>query len=1008
MDTSEKDFEATIEIVLAGPADRLIDRVSELPHGTGYGYVRRRPDQYDRALCLIPDDVIGFLVATQPQEWEKLKRQHGDQVRERFLKRLVREIETRGTLDVLRKGVVDLGCKFHLAYFRPETGFNDEHRRLYNANLLAVVRQLHYSQKNENSLDLALFLNGLPIFTAEIKNPLKGQTVQDAVAQYRRDRDPKEPLFVFGRCLGHFAVDTDLVYMTTHLQGGRTEFLPFNRGRDRGAGNPDNPNGFKTAYLWEQVWERDSLLDILSHFLVRRKKLDENGKETNEWEIIFPRYHQLEAVRRMIAHARGHGAGHYYLIQHSAGSGKSNSIAWLCHQLAGLHDAEDRRVFDSIVVITDRRVLDRQLQGTIRSFAQVRGVVKTIEKQKAKELAEALEQGRDIIVTTLQTFPFVAGKIGTLPGKRFAVVIDEAHSSQSGESNKSLKEVLAVSSLEEAEEQERDEEQDDEDAINTAVEEVQKQRGKLPNVSFFAFTATPKSKTLELFGTPQADGIFQPFSLYTMRQAIEEKFILDVLKNYATYKVYFALHKKIAEDPKYDRQKGTYLLRSYADLHEHGIRTKTEIVVEHFHNQVRHRIGGKAKAMVVTRSRLHAVRFKQAFDKYLREKRYPYRALVAFSGEVTDPDTGMKSTEAGMNGFSESQTAETFKQKDCRFLIVAEKFQTGFDQPLLHTMYVDKKLGGVHAVQTLSRLNRTYPPEKEDTFVLDFANEADEIQKAFQPYYEATLLSEATDPNKLYDLQRMLEEYHLFSQEDVEAFARVYFSRKGKQEQLQPILNAVVDRYQKRGEEEREDFRKHVGDFVRLYAFLSQVISFTDPYLEKLYQFTRHLLRKLPVTRDEFPVEITDNINMDSYRIQETSSGEIKLLSEDGELQPISDLGTGRSNEDDLAPLSEIIQYINEHYGTDFTDEDRVRHFASDMERRLEGIEGLQKALDPEINPSQETRKLAFDTFFSDTLEDMIEANFDIYKKIVDDSAFGALFRAAMFQKVAGLFKGRQ
>lgn len=898
----------------------------------------------------------------------------------------------------------DLGCHFELAYFQPETKLNEEHARLYEANILGVMRQVHYSAQSDKSLDLVLFVNGLPVITAELKTPLKGQTVQNAVAQYKHDRDPREPLFQFRRCLAHFAVDTDLVFMTTRLQGGKTWFLPFNKGHDRGAGNPPNSKGFKTAYLWEEVWRRDRLLDILNHFVVDRDKLDEKGKKTNEREVIFPRHHQLDTVRRLAAHARENGAGQNYLVEHSAGSGKSNSIAWLCHRLAGLHDARDQRVFDSIVVITDRRVLDQQLRSTIRSFEQVQGIVTAIEKHKAKELAEALTGGKDIIVTTLQTFPFVTEKVGELPGRRFAVVIDEAHSSQSGETNRSMKEILTAGSLEEAAKEQEAGQQDEEDAVNAAVEAVMRRRGRLKNVSFFAFTATPKPKTLELFGTPQPGGGLAQFSLYSMRQAIEEGFILDALQNYTTFKVYFSLLKKIEADPRYDRKKATYLLRSYADLHEHAIHTKTVMILDHFEQEVKNRIAGKAKAMVVTRSRLHAVRYKLEIDREMKTRRLPYKALVAFSGEVKDPESGQKFTEAGMNGFPESQTAATFKAGEYRILIVAEKFQTGFDQPLLHTMYVDKKLDGVNAVQTLSRLNRTYRPEKEDTCVLDFVNEADDIQKAFQPYFEATLLSEPTDPNKLYDLKRTVEDHHLFRTEEVSDFARVYFSVKGKQEQLQPLLDSVVDRYELRSKEERADIRSHVGDYVRLYAFLSQVITFSDAGLEKFYQFTRHLLRKL-MPDDPLPVEITKNINMDSYRIQQTSSGAIKLMDEDGQLKPISALGTGRPRQEDPAPLSEIIEYINDHFGTDFTDADKVRFFAENMGRRLEDQEGLRRALDAGVNPSEETRKLAFATFFGDTLEDMIDSDFDIYKKIKDDPNFGALFRDVMYRRIAAAFE---
>jgi type I restriction enzyme R subunit len=742
-------------------------------------------------------------------------------------------------------------------------------------------------------------------------------------------------------------------------------------------------------------------LEILNHFLVDRDKIDENGKKTGEREVIFPRYHQLDAVRRLVAHARQNGTGQNYLVEHSAGSGKSNSIAWLCHRLVGLHDAHDRRLFDSVVVVTDRRVLDQQLRSTIRSFEQVKGIVTAIEKHKSQELADALMSGKDIIITTLQTFPFVTEKIGEMPGHRFAVVIDEAHSSQSGETHRSMKEVLTASSLEEAAKEEAAEQPDQEDAVNAAVEAAMRRRGRLRNVSFFAFTATPKAKTLELFNTPDPGTGRPPFSLYSMRQAIEEGFILDVLQNYTTFRVYFSLLKKIEADPQYDRKKATYLLRSYANLHAHAIHTKSAMILDHFEGEVKNRIGGQAKAMVVTRSRLHAVRYKLEFDREIKKRRLPYKVLVAFSGEVKDPESGQTFTEAGMNGFSDSQTAANFKSKGCRLLVVAEKFQTGFDQPLLHTMYVDKKLDGVNAVQTLSRLKRTYRPDKEDTCVLDFVNEVDDIRKAFQPYFQATLLTEPTDPNKLYDLKRTVEDHHLFGADEVEDFARVYFSVKGKAEQLQPLLDSVVDRYELRSKDERPDIRKHVGDYVRLYAFLSQVITFSDAGLEKFYQFTRHLLRKLKLPDDPLPVEITKNINMDSYRIQQTSSGAINLMDEDGQLKPISALGTGRPPQGDLAPLSEIVEYINDHFGTDFTNADKVKFFAENMGRRLEDREGLRRALDAGVNPSEETRKLAFDTFFGDTLEDMIDSDFDIYKKIKDDPNFGALFRAVMYRRIA-------
>jgi type I restriction enzyme, R subunit len=627
------------------------------------------------------------------------------------------------------------------------SGLNEETRRLHAANLFAAVRQLRYSAKNENSLDLVLFLNGLPIFTAELKNPLTGQDVEDAIRQYKTSRDPREPLLAYGRCLGHFAVDPDLVYVTTRLAGPGTRFLPFNRGKFGGAGNPPVPptrSGYATAYLWEETWAQDSVLDLVRQFIQEVEEEDEKGRKTGKRFLIFPRYQQLDCVRRLVTNARTAGAGQRYLIQHSAGSGKSFTIGWLAHRLSTLHDSGDRRVFDSIIVITDRRVLDRQLQATMRQFEQTLGVVENIDTT-SRQLKEALEAGKTIIVTTLQKFPVIASEIGELPGKRFALIVDEAHSSQSGESTKSLKAVLASPSLQEAEEEEAGTETPEEELENIILAEMEK-RGRLPNLSTFAFTATPKPKTLELFGTPRADGKFAPFHLYSMCQAIEEGFILDVLANYATHKAYWRLLKKVEDDPRYDKKKAEYLLKSFVELHPHAIGEKVRIMVEHFAAQAQGEIGGRAKAMIVTRSRLHAVRYKLAVDKCLAERGYPFKALVAFSGTVQDG--GQSYTEPGMNGFPEAQTARTFDRPEYRFLIVANKFQTGFDQPLLHTMYVDKKLGGVNAVQTLSRLNRTHP-EKKGTMVLDFANESDEIKAAFEPYYETTLLSEATDPNLL-------------------------------------------------------------------------------------------------------------------------------------------------------------------------------------------------------------------------------------------------------------------
>jgi type I restriction enzyme, R subunit len=999
---SERSFEEAIEAALlqnglsayngsVGFGEAVAPSWGETPAG---GYLKRAPEDYDRDLCLLPGDVIDFVLITQPKEWARLKQHHGAAVKERFLQRLAAEIKTRGALDVLRNGLRDSGCKFSLAYFRPASGLNEETQRLYGANLFALVRQLRYSAKNENSLDLVLFLNGIPIFTAELKNPLSGQNVEDAIAQYKRDRDPREPLFAYGRCLGHFAIDPELVYVTTHLIGDKTRFLPFNRGRFGGAGNPPVPptrTGYATAYLWEETWARDSVLDLIRQFIHEVEEEDDRGRKTGRRFLIFPRYQQLDCVRKLIADARKNGAGQRYLIQHSAGSGKSFTIAWLAHRLSTLHDASNRRVFDSIVIVTDRRVLDRQLQTTMRQFEQTLGVVENIDTT-SRQLKDALEHGKTIIVTTLQKFPVISEEIGELPGKRFAVIIDEAHSSQSGESTKSLKAVLASRSLTEAEAEEGEGATPEEELENIILAESEK-RGRLPNLSTFAFTATPKPKTLELFGRQRSDGKFEPFHLYSMRQAIEEGFILDVLANYSTYTAYWRLLKKVEDDPHYDRRKAEYLLKSFVELHPHAIGEKVGICIEHFAAQVRGEIGGKAKAMIVTRSRLHAVRFKLAIDKYLAERGYPFKALVAFSGTVEDPPDGHPYTEANMNGFPEAQTAKTFELPEYRFLICANKFQTGFDQPLLHTMYVDKKLGGVNAVQTLSRLNRTHP-DKTGTMVLDFANASDEIKAAFVPYYETTLLSEATDPNLLYEVMTRLRGFPVYVEADVGAFAKVYFDPKMTQDRLYALLAPVVDRFSALLRDERHDFRSQLTDYVRLYAFLSQVLTFADADLEKLYVFARYLRRLLPPDKDALPLEVQRNIDMESYRIQQTGSGRITLERKAGVLEPVgTKAGSGLAPEE-VEALSRIIAELNERFGLNLGPEHRVT--LAHMMERLDDDAALEAAA--RVN-TRENVRLTFDHKVEDVIQEIVETNFDLYKRVTDDPAFGEALKNFLFDQ---------
>jgi type I restriction enzyme R subunit len=1002
----ERAFEDAIaNVLVTGNMDGAKAMRSAEP-ATGFGefvpggFHKRKAEDYDRALCLIPEETIDFLVATQPKEWVRLKDHYGADVKARFLSRLADEVGRRGTLDVLRNGVKDAGCKFKLAYFRPASELNLELRELYRANQFAVVRQVPYSERNEKTLDLVLFLNGLPIFTAELKNPLNGQDVEDAIKQYAEDRDPREPLLGYGRCLAHFAVDPNLVYVATHLHREATRFLPFNRGWDRGAGNPPvspTQSGYATSYLWETIWSRDSILDLVRQFIHEVEEFDEDGRKTGRRYLLFPRYHQLDAVRRLVIDARSRGPGQHYLIQHSAGSGKSFTIAWLAHQLSTLHDEKNRRVFDSIIVITDRRILDRQLQRTVLQFEQTLGVVENID-QTSRQLKDALQSGKTIIVTTLQKFPMIVKQVSQLPGSRFAVIVDEAHSSQSGESTKDLKSVLAAGSLEEAEREEAEARSPEEELDDIVLAEMQV-RGRLPNVSMFAFTATPKPKTLEIFGTKRPeDGKSEAFSLYSMRQAIEERFILDVLENYTTYQAYWKLLKTIEDDPKYDRGKASYLMRQFVELHPHAISEKVKIMIEHFATQVQDKIGGKAKAMLVTRSRLHAVRYKLAVDKYLGERGYTWKALVAFSGTVVDG--GMSYTEPGMNSagsgkrISEKQTAKEFGRLECRFLIAASKFQTGFDQPLLHTMYVDKKLGGVNAVQTLSRLNRTLPPEKTETMVLDFANEAEAIQKAFEPYYETTILSESTDPHLLYEVEERLRGFGVYTPADVDAFAKVFYSKTATQDRLYAVLGTVAMRTRELGLDERREFRAQLVDYVRLFAFLSQILPFLDVDLGKLYHFARYLRKLIPVDAPELPREVQQNIDIDSYRIQRTSSGKIRLETRNGTLHPMRSESYAEGGVEDLEPLSAIIAELNERFGLNLGPEHRVT-----LEQMMDRLD-QDKALDASARVNtRENVRLTFDHKVDDVIQDIVDTNFELYKRISDNPTFGEAIKAFLFDQ---------
>ena len=850
---------------------------------------------FNPKLGLDTAELLAFIAETQPTAWKRLLEVHDgpDGVLQQFGDRLAKQLDERGAVDVLRHGVNDHGIEVRLAYFKPAHGLTPELTERYLANRLTVTRQLPYEAGAAKTLDLCLFVNGIPVATAELKNPLTHQTVEDAKRQYRTERDPAN-VTLGRRALVHFAVDPEFVEMTTCLAGPKTRFLPFNRGNVGGKGNPPDATGHRTRYLWEQVWARDAWLDLLGRFIhITPGDGPTHAAQLRNGSAIFPRYHQWDAVRRLEAAAREEGPGQSYLVQHSAGSGKSNTIAWLAHRLMSLHGADDRPVFDKVVVITDRVILDRQLQETIYQFEHATGVVARIDQDSA-QLAKALdgEQAR-IVITTLQKFPFILDKVKDLGGRRFAVIVDEAHSSQTGEAAKDLKAALGSASAEAqlalAEQAEASEAPlDPQDALSATVAA----RGRQPNLSFFAFTATPKARTLELFGRKNADGNWAPFHLYSMRQAIEEGFILDVLANYTTYATYWKVGKAVADDPEYDTRKARRSIARFVSLHPHNLAQKAEIIVEHFREHTRHKIGGKGKAMVVTSSRLHAVRYKGAIDRYIAEHGYAdMRVLVAFSGRVDDG--GLDFTESAMNGFPESQTATQFARPEYGVLIVAEKFQTGYDQPLLHTMFVDKTLVGLAAVQTLSRLNRIHP-EKTDTFVLDFRNEVEAITESFAPWYETTVAA-PTDPNLLHDLAGKLHALQVLSDLEVRQAAAILADRTPKADYhaaLHATLDPAVDRFAARMPGDQTEIRDLLDRYVRAYSFLSQVVDFGDVGLEALYLAVKALLLLVPAEAGG-RLDLGSEVELTHLRLRQTSQGDIGPEHGIGELMSLYGEGKG-------------------------------------------------------------------------------------------------------------------
>lgn len=968
------------------------------------GFVERHFDQYNRSECVDEELLFQFLEDSQPKEVAQLQQSHGSSFRQRILFLINRKIKDNtvvngkclgGIINLLRLGIVDgnTGIKLKLFFDKPVSDLNQKDAELYEKNIFSVTRQVHFSTKNEKSLDLVAFINGFPIITFELKNELTNQNVKDAIKQYKTTRDPNEELFRIARCLVHFAVDTEQVWMCTHLKGENSFFLPFNKGNNNGAGNPPNQEGIKTDYLWKNILTKESITNIIQNYVQlieeESEKILPDGKIKKEKvkKMIFPRYHQLDSVRKLLASIKEDGVGKRYLIQHSAGSGKSNSISWLAHQLVGLFDKNNTSaVIDSVIVVTDRIVLDSQIQRNIKQYEQVAGLVEHID-HGSKHLKEALEEGKKIIITTIQKFPYIVDEIGELSGSKFAIIIDEAHSSQSGSSAGKMNIALSNSNNEENEEEWTGEDE---------IVEIIKGRRMLTNASYFAFTATPKPKTLELFGEKfrEADEEkFRAFHLYSMKQAIQENFIKDVLINYTTYKSNFALLQIIKDDPKFDKIKAQTKLKIYVENHELNIARKTAVMVEHFMSAViaKKKIKGLAKAMVVTSSRRNAVKYKKAFDKYLKENGIPYNSIVAFSGDIDGE------TESSLNGFSSASIPDEFKKANNRFLIVANKYQTGFDQPLLHTMYVDKKLGGVGAVQTLSRLNRT-ASGKDETYVIDFVNSAKDIENAFNPYYETTILGEATDPNKLFDLQNALDAYQVYTNEQVQEFSD-QIVQNAPVDNLHIILDQAANIFRTTlDEKSQDDFRNKCKLYVRLYVFLAQIVPFTNPYLERLYIFLNHLQNKIQREQSENLAQgVLDTIDLDSYRLQK--QGEIIItLNQGGELMPSSEMGSGVA-EPEMEFLSNIVKAFNDRFGTAFTSEDKVYKMTTDL---MQDVKADHAAMD-NINASLlkndiQNAKISFTDILGVKMTNHIDSNFEVYKEYNDNIEFKSYLADQMFK----------
>lgn len=943
-------------------------------------YAESFNDGYNAEYAIDEDKLFAFLEATQEKAMNRLKGIYKTNYRNKVLFNIDKNLRERGSIDVLKRGVKDYGVKLELAYFKPATKLNPDRYNLYKENIFSIVEELVYVKKEKKRIDLVIFLNGIPIITMELKNTFTGQTYKKAIKQYKQDRNNKEKIFKFKeRAIVNFAMDTEEAYITTKLDGENTIFLPFNKGNNESAGNPIVDGKLKTHYIWEEVLQKDSLLEIIHKFTyIEKKEKETDNRQTYIKEtVIFPRYHQLDVVRKVINHAKNNGAGHKYLIQHSAGSGKTNSITWIAHRLASLHDNEDNIIFNGIIVVTDRKVLDAQLQESIYQIEHKDGLVAKID-ESSSQLAKELELGTKIIISTIQKFPYILDKLAGTKGKKYAIVIDEAHSSTSGRNIMALKESLSrEEALIEAAKEDVGE-KDAEDKINEQL----KKFVDTSNVSFFAFTATPKGTTLRLFGDKLSDDKYYPFHIYSMRQAIEEGFILDVLKNYMTYKMYYNVNKKIEEDPKFDKSRAAKSIIRYVSLHPHNILQKTEIIIEHFRNHTMKRIGGHAKAMLVTASRLHAVRYKLAFDEYIKRKGYTdLKTLVAFSGTVKDSELDF--TERGMNnGVADTRLKKEFDKDEYRVLIVANKYQTGYDQPKLHTMYVDKKLKGVKAVQTLSRLNRI-APGKEDTFVMDFVNEPEEILEAFAPFYRTTVLESDIEPNEVYTIERAIYEKRVISKDDVKLFTDRYYKDKHTSTDAS-IMNNCVDnsiaRMRDFTREETIDFRNLIKQFISIYNLIIQIAPVVDTDLHRLNVYLRFLVKKIDI---ESPsgVDITDKVLLEYYKLEKKTEGELALDESTGVNISIGGAGTVAETEKDL--LSTIIETLNERYGTDFSNSEKlaVEQIRSSL-RSNDELELKAK------NNAYNDFKYAFEKTFDDNIAQEFEKNQKFYGKILKDEGF--------------------